>query len=98
MYRSRLAISSLILGIIAIALGWMPVIGWLIALVGLGLGIAALVMINQDARLAGRGMAITGVVLSGVAIVLYVVIALALFTLVAGGVVGGLSRMGCPWC
>lgn len=71
---SGMAIASLILGILSIMLGWIPVLGWLIILVGLGLGIAALVKISKNENLKGKGLAIAGIVLSGLALFLFVIL------------------------
>lgn len=57
-----LAIAALVLGILALLSGWM-LIGGLFGLVGLILGIVALVKANKG-QADGKGMAITGIVLS----------------------------------
>ena len=62
-----LAIASLVLGILSIVFGVIPVIGlisWLLAPVGLVLGLIAL---NKP---TGRGMAIGGAVTSGIGLVI----------------------------
>ena len=57
-----LAIAALVLGILAFLSGWM-LIGGIFGLVGLILGIVALVKANKG-QADGKGMAITGIVLS----------------------------------
>jgi hypothetical protein len=66
-----LAIASLVLGIIALLLSWVPIINNLaavLAVVGLGLGIPALLRARRGTH-DGRGMAIAGLVTSVVALV-----------------------------
>ena len=70
-----LAIASMVLGIIALLLSWVPVINNLaavLAVVGLGLGIPALLRARRGSA-GGTGLAITGLVTSVVAIVLVIV-------------------------
>ena len=70
---SRMAVASLILGILGLLLG-IVLIGIPLALVGLILGVVALTQIaNRPHELSGRGMAMTGVILSGVAMTCLVV-------------------------
>ncbi|MER2133418.1 MAG: DUF4190 domain-containing protein [Arthrobacter sp.] len=66
-----LALAGLILGIVALFLFWIPIISWLaliLALVGLGLSIAALVTAVRQ-RTSAKGLGIAGVVVSGVALI-----------------------------
>jgi len=70
-----LAITSMVLGIIALLLSWVPIINNLaavLAVVGLGLGIPALVLARRGTH-GGMGLAITGLVTSLLAIVLVIV-------------------------
>ena len=70
-----LAIASMVLGIIALLISWIPIVNNLaavIALVGLGLGIPALIRARRGTH-TGQGMAITGLITSVVALVLVVV-------------------------
>ena len=72
---SGLAIASMVLGILALLLSWIPIINNLaavLALVGLGLGIPALIFSRRGTH-GGTGLAITGLVTSVVALVLVVV-------------------------
>jgi hypothetical protein len=57
-----LAVASLVLGIVAVLFFWMPFLGWVPVVLGLVLGCVAL------SRPYGRGMAIAGIVCSGVAL------------------------------
>lgn len=61
-----LAIAAMVLGIIALCGFWIPFLGWIPAIVGLVLGLMAL---QQP---YGRGMAITGVVCSALAMLIKV--------------------------
>ncbi len=66
-----MALAGLILGIIALFLFWIPLISWvalIMALVGLGLGIAALVTAVRQ-RTSAKGLSIAAVVVSGVALI-----------------------------
>lgn len=58
-----LAIAALIVAVFAFLIGWLPVIGAVVGLIGLVLGIIAL------RKRGGRGMSITAVILSSLAIV-----------------------------
>lgn len=71
---SGLAIGSMVLGILALLLSWIPIINnvaAVLALVGLGLGIPALISARRGTR-GGTGLAITGLVTSVLALVLVV--------------------------
>jgi Domain of unknown function (DUF4190) len=70
-----LAIASMVLGIIALLLSWVPVINNLaavLAVVGLGLGIPALLRARRGTA-GGKGMAIAGLITSAFALVLVIV-------------------------
>jgi len=67
-----LAVASMVLGIVSLFLFWIPFLGWIPVVTGLVLGLIAL------QRLYGRGMAITGVVCSGIALAIKVWFWLAL--------------------
>ena len=69
--RSGMAVASLVLGIVAAALSWMPIVNnlaFLVGLVGLVLGIVAIVGCVRKGK-GGKGLAIAGVVLGVVALV-----------------------------
>lgn len=69
--RSGMAVASLVLGIVAAALSWVPIVNnlaFLVGLVGLVLGIVAIVGCGRKGK-SGKGLAIAGVVLGVVALV-----------------------------
>jgi hypothetical protein len=72
-----LAIAAMVLGIIALFTFWMPLLGWLPAVVGLVLGLVAL----QQPQ--GRGMAVAGVVCAGLSILFKLFFWLAIFHFLA---------------
>jgi hypothetical protein len=57
-----LAVASMVLGIIAVFTFWIPFLGWIPVIIGLVLGVVAL------SKPYGRGMAITGIACSGLAL------------------------------
>ena len=68
---SGLAVASLVLGILALLLCWVPIINnfaAVLAVVGLGLGIPALISARKGKR-SGFGLALAGVILSVIAII-----------------------------
>lgn len=71
---SGLAVASMVLGIIALLLSWVPIINNLaavLAVVGLGLGIPALIRARRGTH-AGTGLAITGLVTSVLALAIVI--------------------------
>jgi uncharacterized membrane protein len=64
-----LAITSMILGIVSVFLFWIPIFGLLLSLTGLTLGIISVRKISSDKNLTGKGLAITGIVLSAIMII-----------------------------
>jgi hypothetical protein len=71
---SGLAIASMVLGIIALTLSWVPIINnvaAILAVVGLGLGVPALLRARRGTH-GGKGLAITGLVTSVLALVLVI--------------------------
>lgn len=66
---SALAVSSMVVGIVAVLLSWFVFFGLPLAVTGLGLGIAALVLMKKHPKLRGKGMAWTGVITSGLALI-----------------------------
>ncbi|MEK0217280.1 FxLYD domain-containing protein [Bifidobacterium mongoliense] len=70
---SGMAIAALVLGIVGIALSWVPIVNnvaAVIAIIGLVLGIIAICTTGSKGRKKGRGLAIAGTVLSVLAIVI----------------------------
>lgn len=76
-----MAIAALIVGILAALTGLVPVVGLVVAVVGVVLGIIAV----RGRR--GRGMSITGLVLSGIGLLTSIVVALVLFVFIPMAVV-----------
>ena len=96
-----MALAGLILGIVALFLFWIPIISWLaliLALIGLGLGIAALVTAVRQ-RTSAKGLSIAAVVVSGVALVAAILVTAfwgALFNAVEDEVSSNLSSTRTP--
>ena len=65
-------IASLVLGIVAMLLCWVPVFGFVVATIGLVISIVALA--KKDLTRKSRGFEITGLVLSIIAIVIALII------------------------
>lgn len=64
---SSLAVASLVLGIIAIILAFIPIINnlaFILAIIGLALGIAGIIVTGKHKHKVGRGLALTGVILA----------------------------------
>jgi hypothetical protein len=77
------AVAALVVGIGAFLVGLVPVVGLLVALVGVALGVVALV--RRRRAQPGLGLGVTGVVLSGVAAVTNVAVVAALVVAVPIG-------------
>ncbi|GAA1984372.1 hypothetical protein GCM10009718_22180 [Isoptericola halotolerans] len=83
--RKGLAITALVLGIVALLGCWIPFLNIgsaLLGLVGVVLGIIAIVQASRG-NAGGRGMALTGTILSAVAVVLAVAISIATYAFVS---------------
>lgn len=63
---SGLAIASMVVGIVSVVFFFLTWVGLIIALAGLGLGIAAVVMTGDNKAKRGRGFGIAGIVTSAV--------------------------------
>jgi hypothetical protein len=90
---SGLAISALVLGIIALFLCWVPIVNnfaAILAVVGLALGVPALISARRGRR-TGSGLAIASVILSALALV-GVLSTQALYSSVIDGVTNDLSN------
>lgn len=64
-----MGIASLVLGIVAVVFCWIPCVNflcWILAPVGLALGIVAIVKANKTGK--GKGLAIAGTICSGIAL------------------------------
>jgi hypothetical protein len=77
------AVAALVVGIGAFLVGLVPVVGLLVALVGVALGVVALV--RRRRAQSGLGLGVTGVVLSGVAALTNVALLAALVVVVPLG-------------
>lgn len=96
-----MALAGLILGIVALFLFWIPIISWValvLALVGLGLGIAALVIAVRE-RTSAKGLSIAAVVVSAVALLAAILVTAfwgALFSAVQDEVNSNSSSTSAP--
>ncbi len=82
-----LATAALVIGIIALALSWIPLVGFfgfILGLVAVGIGIGAFV--RSRVRQLGRGTAIAGTLLGGFAVVVSLAVWAATLTAVDAGV------------
>lgn len=68
-----LAITALVIGIVAFVLGWVPIFGLLAGIAGIVLGILAL----RQPR--GKGFGIAALILSGIAVITGILMTLLLF-------------------
>jgi hypothetical protein len=81
---SGLATASLVLGIFAIILGWIPFFGWIFIILALSFGIRAIIKINQGLN-SGRGLAIAGVILGSIGLLFaIIVLAMTIKTMMGG--------------
>jgi hypothetical protein len=71
-----LAFVGLFLGIAALLLFWMPLIGWLLLFAGVIVGIIAMSTCRTTEE--GRGLALTGFLLSMIAIILFLVVGISI--------------------
>lgn len=89
-FKKALALVGLILGIVALVLFWIPLVNYVslvLALVGLGLSIASLVIVRR--RATATGLPIAAVIVSAVALVAAIVATVfwgALFNSVDGAI------------
>ncbi|MDP8931814.1 MAG: DUF4190 domain-containing protein [Actinomycetota bacterium] len=82
-----LATAALVVGVIALALSWIPLVGFfgfILGLVAVGIGIGGFV--RARARALGRGTAIAGLALGGFAVVVSLVVWSATLSAVDAGV------------
>jgi len=80
-----IAVGALVVGILAFLVGLVPFLGLVLALVGIVLGILAL-------RRPGRGLGITGLILSAVAFVANVAVILVVLLVPWGSIADGFER------
>jgi hypothetical protein len=70
-----MAVSGMVLGILAVVLFWLPVVGWILAILAIIFGALGIARGNKGA--SGKGMAIAGLVLGIISIALYIIIVIA---------------------
>jgi len=63
------AIASLVLGIIALLLWWVPLLGWVPIVLSIIFGFGALKQIKNNSEVEGKGLAIAGIVMGFLAMV-----------------------------
>ena len=78
--------AGMVLGILAIIFVWVPILNWILILVGLPLSIAGLIVGKQ--RGEATGMAIAGIVLNSIPIVISIIIIIAIGSFL--GILAGL--------
>ena len=69
---SGFAITSLILGIISLFLGWIPLLGWIMIVLSILFGIIALFKISKNNTLQGKGLAIAGIILGAISLIIVI--------------------------
>jgi outer membrane lipoprotein SlyB len=67
-----MAVAALVMGILALVLCWVPIVNWILAALGIIFGAVGMVKGKRVGR--GRGLAITGLLLSVVGVVIGVVL------------------------
>jgi hypothetical protein len=77
---SGMAVASLVLGICALVLFWIPWLGFLLGILAIIFGGLALSQIRKEPSLGGQGMAVAGLVcgIIGIAIWLILIISIGL--------------------
>jgi hypothetical protein len=83
---SGFAIASLVLGIFALLLGWIPFFGWLFIVLTLVFSIIALVKINKGI-VSGRKLAVAGFILGAIGLILAIIVMAAVIRLAFKGAV-----------
>lgn len=97
--KKGLGIASMIMGILSMCVGWIPFVGWaglILAILGAVFGGIQLSNIKKNpAAYGGKGMAITGLVLSiiALALVLLFILVLASFLAALGGAAGAAASV-----
>jgi hypothetical protein len=79
-----LAVAALVVGLIALLICWVPVIGILAGLVALGLGIAGWVRASRTGT--GTGLAVAGTVLGGLAVIAGILATVVLVSIIGTAV------------
>ncbi|MBU0979638.1 MAG: DUF4190 domain-containing protein [Nanoarchaeota archaeon] len=65
-----LAKASLVLGILALVLVWLPGINIILAILAIVFGIISLVKLGKNKELGGKGLSIAGIIMGGVGVIL----------------------------
>ena len=86
---SSLGMFGMIIGLPALILFWIPILGWLLMVVGLGLSVAGLVIAKQQGSPAG--FAIVGTILNSITLGIrtFIAMVVAIFSGFLSGVVQG---------
>ncbi len=71
-----MGVAGMVLGILAVVFFWVPILNWILILVGLPLSIVGLVVGKQ--RGEPTGMAIAGIVLNCIPIVINIIVIVAI--------------------
>ena len=88
--NQTMAITSLVLAILSVTVGWCCSLGLILAPAGLITGWIALNQINKDPqRYGGRGMALGGMIVSGVSLALFILFLIIYGIAIIGGGLGG---------
>ena len=75
--QQTLAVTSMVLGIVSVTIGWCCSFGILTSPIALVLGIVSLVQIKNDpAKYGGKGMAISGIIMGALYILIFIAIIL----------------------
>jgi len=67
--NNGMCVASLVLGILALVLCWIPIIGLILALLAVILGGAGISAVNKNPALGGKGMGIAGLVMEIISLV-----------------------------
>ena len=67
--NNGMCVASLVLGILALVLCWIPIIGLILALLAVILGGAGISAVNKNPALGGKGMGIAGLVMGIISLV-----------------------------
>ena len=76
--KSALAMTSLILGILSLLLGWFPIIGWIIIFSSVIVGIMGYF---ETKKKAGRNLVMVGLLLTAISVFIMMMLFLAILSL-----------------
>ena len=80
--KNPLAIAGMVVGIVGIVFSFIPVLGLLLCLTGLGLSIPGLIVGNKNGK--NRGNALAGIIVSGVGLLIAFIVTVSFFVVAAG--------------